>query len=104
LVFRDPTMIAQWPWRGRARPWRGLRGWGRSLGVSGGWQVRTRVAIGPTAFPYFAGFAHARNFIALLRTILGGAVALAIIASIDALLCAKLVRRPASGAATAIGS
>ena len=32
LVFRDPTMIAQWPWRGRARPWRGLRGWGRSFG------------------------------------------------------------------------
>ena len=28
MVFRDPTMIAQWPWRGRARPWRGLRGWG----------------------------------------------------------------------------
>jgi CheY-like chemotaxis protein len=32
LVFRAPTMIAQWPWRGRARPWRGLRGWGRSFG------------------------------------------------------------------------
>ena len=32
LVFRDPTMIARWPWRGRARPWRGLRGWGRSFG------------------------------------------------------------------------
>ncbi|HYC24517.1 MAG TPA: hypothetical protein VEC58_00650, partial [Roseiarcus sp.] len=32
LVFRDPTMIAQWRWRGRARPWRGLRGWGRSFG------------------------------------------------------------------------
>jgi sulfate permease, SulP family len=53
-----------------------------------------RVAIGPTAFPYFTGFAHGRNFIALLPTILGGAVALAIIASIDALLCAKLVTAP----------
>jgi len=53
-----------------------------------------RVAIGPTAFPYFAGLVHAGNFVALMPMILGGAVALAIIASIDALLCAKLVRAP----------
>ena len=53
-----------------------------------------RVAIGPTAIPYFAGLAHAGNFVALLPTILGGALALAIIASIDALLCAKLVTAP----------
>jgi sulfate permease, SulP family len=53
-----------------------------------------RVAIGPTAFPYFAGLAHAGNFVAFLPTILGGALALAIIASIDALLCAKLVTAP----------
>jgi sulfate permease, SulP family len=62
-----------------------------------------RVAIGPTAAPYFAGLAHAPNFVALLPTILGGALALAIIASIDALLCAKLVTAPANRAATAIG-
>jgi sulfate permease, SulP family len=53
-----------------------------------------RVAIGPTAAPYFAGLAHAPNFIALLPMILGGALALAIIASIDALLCAKIVTAP----------
>jgi SulP family sulfate permease len=53
-----------------------------------------RVAIGPTAFPYFAGLVHAGNFVAFLPTILGGALALAIIASIDALLCAKLVTAP----------
>jgi sulfate permease, SulP family len=50
-----------------------------------------RAPIGPTAFPYFAGLARGSDLIALLPTILGGALALAIIASIDALLCAKLV-------------
>jgi sulfate permease, SulP family len=53
-----------------------------------------RATIGPTAFPYFAGLAHAGNFVVLIPTILGGALALAIIASIDALLCAKLVMAP----------
>ena len=53
-----------------------------------------RAAIGPTAFPYFAGLARDNDLIALLPTILGGALALAIIASIDALLCAKLVTAP----------
>ena len=53
-----------------------------------------RAAIGPTAFPYFAGLARDNDFIVLLPTILGGALALAIIASIDALLCAKLVTAP----------
>jgi len=53
-----------------------------------------RVAIGPMAFPYFADLAHADYFFAFLPTILGGALALAIIASIDALLCAKLVTAP----------
>jgi sulfate permease, SulP family len=69
-----------------------LAGLGRYLGpiIASG----PRVAIGPTAFPYFAGLAHTGNFIALLPTILGGALALAIIASIDALLCAKLVAAP----------
>ena len=53
-----------------------------------------RAAIGPTAFPYFGGLARDKDLIALLPTILGGALALAIIASIDALLCAKLVTAP----------
>src|SRR5271169_1647262 len=53
-----------------------------------------RTAIGPTAFPYFSGLARETSLIALLPTILGGALALAIIASIDALLCAKLVTAP----------
>ena len=58
LVFRDPTMIAQWPWRGRARPWRGLRGWGRSLGVSGGWWV---------GLPRFFGVAATRQAVVTRR-------------------------------------
>jgi MFS superfamily sulfate permease-like transporter/CRP-like cAMP-binding protein len=53
-----------------------------------------RAAIGPTAFPYFARLVHAGNFIVVLPTILGGALALAVIASIDALLCSKLVTPP----------
>ena len=53
-----------------------------------------RAAIGPTAFPYFGGLARDNDLIALLPTILGGSLALAIIASIDALLCAKLVTAP----------
>ena len=53
-----------------------------------------RAAIGPTAFPYFAGLARAPEFVGLLPTILGGALALAIICSFDALLCAKLVTTP----------
>ena len=53
-----------------------------------------RAAIGPTAFPYFGGLARDNDLIALLPTILGGALALAVIASIDALLCAKLVTAP----------
>src|SRR5271154_1364965 len=53
-----------------------------------------RAAIGPTAFPYFGGLARDNDLIALLPTILGGALALAMIASIDALLCAKLVTAP----------
>ncbi len=50
-----------------------------------------RANIGLTAFPYFAGLARGGDLVALVPTILGGAIALAIIASIDALLCAKLV-------------
>src|SRR5262249_25694347 len=47
--------------------------------------------MGLTAFPYFADIARSHNILALAPTVVIAAVALAIIASIDALLCAKLV-------------
>jgi sulfate permease, SulP family len=47
-----------------------------------------------TAFPYFTALAPGGDLAALAPTILGGALALAMIASIDALLCAKLVTAP----------
>ena len=53
-----------------------------------------RAPIGLTAFPYFAGLVRGGGLPAVLPTILGAAVALAIIASIDALLCDKLVAAP----------
>ena len=53
-----------------------------------------RAAIGPTASPYLANLARDPNLVPLLPTIVGGALALATIASIDALLCAKLVTAP----------
>jgi hypothetical protein len=53
-----------------------------------------RTAIGLTTFPYFSGLARGGDLAALVPTILGGALALAIIAAIDALLCAKLVTAP----------
>ena len=45
----DPTVIALWPWRGRTRPWRGLRGWGRSFGGLR-WVVGWIAASAPTFF------------------------------------------------------
>jgi SulP family sulfate permease len=45
-------------------------------------------------FPHFAEVARSPGLLSLLPTIVGGALALAIIASIDALLCAKLLARP----------
>ena len=51
----------------------------------------TRPTMGVTALEYFRGIAHGRDLLEFLPTIVGGAVALAIIASIDALLCTKLV-------------
>ena len=50
--------------------------------------------MGFTAFDYFHGIARGGDFLEFMPTILGGALALAIIASIDALLCAKLVTAP----------
>jgi sulfate permease, SulP family len=52
-----------------------------------------RAAMGLTAFPYFADLARG-DLADMLPTIVGGALALAIIASIDALLCTKLVTTP----------
>jgi sulfate permease, SulP family len=51
----------------------------------------TSGTLGLTAFEYFEGLSRGGDFLAFVPTILGGALALAIIASIDALLCAKLV-------------
>jgi sulfate permease, SulP family len=51
-------------------------------------------AIGVTSLEYFEGLVHGGAFLEFVPTIVGGAVALAIIASIDALLCAKLVTAP----------
>jgi sulfate permease, SulP family len=50
-----------------------------------------RATIEPTAFTYFVNLKHSGDLFAFVPTIFGGALALAIIASIDALLCTKLV-------------
>jgi sulfate permease, SulP family len=49
------------------------------------------VGMGLTAFPYFADMMRTDDILILVPTIVGGALALAVIASMDALLCAKLV-------------
>jgi MFS superfamily sulfate permease-like transporter len=54
----------------------------------------SRPTMGFTAFDYFHGIALGGDFLDFMPTIFGGALALAIIASIDALLCAKLVTAP----------
>ena len=51
----------------------------------------SRPTVGVTALEYFEGITHGGDFLEFLPTIVGGAIALAIIVSIDALLCAKLV-------------
>jgi sulfate permease, SulP family len=53
-----------------------------------------RAPLGPTAFPYLFDWARSGDLAGFAPTVLGGALALAIIASIDALLCAKLVTAP----------
>ena len=50
-----------------------------------------RAVMGLTAFPYFSNLKHSGELLAFVPTILSGALALAMIASIDALLCTKLV-------------
>ncbi len=53
-----------------------------------------RAPMGPTVFPYLMDLKRSGDLLALTPTIVGGALALAIIASIDALLCTKLVMVP----------
>jgi sulfate permease, SulP family len=48
-------------------------------------------AIGLTTLPYFSDLAHVDDMRAIVPTIVAGALALAVVASMDALLCAKLV-------------
>ena len=69
-----------------------LSGFGASLGpvIASG----SSAAVGMTSFPYLADLVGSGDLLALLPTVVGGALALAIIASIDALLCAKLVAAP----------
>lgn len=70
----------------------GLAGLGNSLGPT--------IGSGPFSsykvpnFPQFAELARSPGLLSILPTIIGGALALAIVASIDALLCAKLLARP----------
>jgi sulfate permease, SulP family len=56
--------------------------------------VQSKGTIGTTTLPYLDALLRSGNLIQFLPTILGGALALAIISSIDALLCAKLVAPP----------
>ena len=53
-----------------------------------------RATMALTAFPYLADLKRSGDLFAYVPTIIGGAAALAIIASIDALLCTKLVTAP----------
>jgi sulfate permease, SulP family len=53
-----------------------------------------RATMGLTAFPYFTDLKRSGDLFAFAPTIVGGALALAMIASIDALLCTKLVTAP----------
>jgi sulfate permease, SulP family len=56
-----------------------------------------RTPLGLTAFPYFADLKRSGDLFAFAPTIIGGALALASIASIDALLCAKLATPAGEG-------
>jgi len=53
-----------------------------------------RASMGLTAFPYLADLKGSGDVLTFAPTIIGGAMALAIIASIDALVCSKLVTAP----------
>jgi sulfate permease, SulP family len=53
-----------------------------------------RANIGVTAFPYFTDLKRSGDLLAFAPTIVSGALALAMIAATDALLCTKLVTAP----------
>jgi len=70
----------------------GLAGFGGSLGPTIGSVPFNSYKL--PNFPQFAELARNPGIVSLLPTIVGGALALALIASIDTLLCAKLLARP----------
>lgn len=70
----------------------GLAGFGNALGPTIGSVPFNSYKL--PNFPHFTELARNPGVISLLPTIVGGALALAIIASIDALLCAKILARP----------
>ena len=69
-----------------------LAGFGVHLGPVLASQQRATMEL--TAFPYFVDLKRSGDLLAFLPTIFGGAIALAIIAAIDALLCTKLAAAP----------
>jgi MFS superfamily sulfate permease-like transporter/CRP-like cAMP-binding protein len=69
-----------------------LLGFGAFLGPVIG--TTTNAELTPSLIPNFGGLAHDGSVTEITSTILGGAVALALIASIDALLCARLIAAP----------
>jgi SulP family sulfate permease len=70
----------------------GLAGFGHDLGPTIGSVPFDSFKL--PNFPHFTELARNPGVVSILPTIVGGALALAIIASIDALLCAKLLARP----------
>ena len=70
----------------------GLAGLGTYLGPTIGIAPFTSYKL--PNIPHFAELVRTPGLLALVPTIVGGSLALAIIASIDALLCAKLLARP----------
>ena len=70
----------------------GLAGFGSALGPTIGSAPFSSYKL--PNFPQFSELARTPGVLSLLPTIVGGALALAIIASIDALLCAKLLGHP----------
>jgi MFS superfamily sulfate permease-like transporter/CRP-like cAMP-binding protein len=70
----------------------GLAGFGLQLGPTIGSGLFNSYKL--PNFPQFGELARNPGLLSILPTIVGGALALAIIASIDALLCAKLLARP----------
>ena len=67
-------------------------GYGQHLGPTIG--VIAPTIVDPAPAPNIAGLTMSGSLFEIWPTIIGGALALAIIASIDALLCAKLVSQP----------